>query len=273
MSQPVPEAAYINGHHESVLRSHNWRTVENSAAYLLKSIRPDMHVLDVGCGPGSITIDFARLVPQGHAVGIENTSDVLAEARTSASAQGITNVEFRIGDALALDFPDGTFDVVHAHQVLQHVPDPVLVLSEMRRVTKPGGFVAVRQGNFGNMSFFPEDPVLDEWKETHMAVTRALGGEPSAGCRLVSWAMQAGFPRETITTTASAWCYSTPEERAWWGNLWADRVQLSAFATKAVKGGFATQEKLDMFSQAFRQWMQQEDGWYALLHGEILCRV
>ncbi|KAF9818100.1 hypothetical protein IEO21_02942 [Rhodonia placenta] len=273
MSQPVPEAAYINGHHESVLRSHNWRTVENSAAYLLKSIRPNMHVLDVGCGPGSITIDFARLVPQGHAVGIENTSDVLAEARASASAQGITNVEFRLGDALALDFPDGTFDVVHAHQVLQHVPDPVRVLSEMRRVTKPGGFVAVRQGNFGNMTFFPEDPVLDEWKETHMAVTRALGGEPNAGCRLVSWAMQAGFPREAITTTASAWCYSTPEERAWWGNLWADRVQLSAFATKAVKGGFATQEKLDTFSQAFRHWTQQEDGWYALLHGEILCRV
>ncbi len=61
-----PQAAtYIHGHHESVLRSHTWRTAANCAGYLLPSLRPDMRILDIGCGPGTITADLAKLVPQG----------------------------------------------------------------------------------------------------------------------------------------------------------------------------------------------------------------
>src|SRR5262245_25345231 len=51
------EETYTHGHHESVLRSHRWRTIENSAAYLLPYLSPGLDVLDVGCGPGTITID------------------------------------------------------------------------------------------------------------------------------------------------------------------------------------------------------------------------
>src|SRR6188472_2086916 len=62
---------YTHGHHESVLRSHEWRTAENSAAYLLPHLQPGMDLLDVGCGPGTITLDLARLVAPGHVVGVD----------------------------------------------------------------------------------------------------------------------------------------------------------------------------------------------------------
>lgn len=65
-------SSYISGHHKSVLTSHEWRTAENSAGYLLPYLdRPDILLFDVGCGPGTITLDFATRLPQGHVWGID----------------------------------------------------------------------------------------------------------------------------------------------------------------------------------------------------------
>lgn len=269
----VPPATYINGHQEPVLRSHKWRTAENSAGYLLPHMRPDMRILDVGCGPGTITIDFAKRVPQGHVIGVDNSEEVLVQAREAAAAQGVTNIEFRTGDIHALDFPDGTFDIVHAHAVLQHISDPIGALREMKRVTKPGGFVATRQGDLSTMTWFPEDDVLLQWRELHARVSRSLGGHPGSGRRLVSWALQAGFARKDITASSTSWCYSDEEERTWWSSLWVERIRNSSFPRHVLEGGHATQADLDKIAQAWKNWGEQEDGWFAFLHGEILCRV
>jgi len=80
-----PDDTYSHGHHESVLRSHQWRTAENSAGYLLPHLTPTMALLDVGCGPGTITLDLARRVAPGCVVGLDNTSAPLAVARATAS--------------------------------------------------------------------------------------------------------------------------------------------------------------------------------------------
>ena len=117
---------YTHGHHESVLRSHKWRTVDNSAAYLALRLTSGTSVLDVGCGPGTITADIGRRVAPGRVLGIDASADVIEQARRDAG--GGTNVEFSVGDLYALDTRDHTFDVVHAHQVLQHLPDPVRAL-------------------------------------------------------------------------------------------------------------------------------------------------
>src|SRR5947209_9742832 len=112
---------YTHGHHESVLRAHTWRTAENSAAYLLPHLRSGLDLLDVGCGPGTITVDLATRVAPGRVVGIDASDDVITQARQLEA----NNVSFAVGDVYALDFPDESFDVVHAHQVLQHLADPV----------------------------------------------------------------------------------------------------------------------------------------------------
>lgn len=90
-------ATYTSGHHESVLRSHNWRTAQNFAGYFLSSLRPDMQVLDIGCGPGTITADFAALVPDGEVTGIDTEQGVLDQAKAYAETRKLSNVHFELG--------------------------------------------------------------------------------------------------------------------------------------------------------------------------------
>src|SRR5271169_711122 len=216
---PPRSETYLHGHHDSVLRSHRWRTAENSAGYLLPRLAPGARVLDVGCGPGTITADLAARVPSGEVVGIDAAADVLHGARQEAERRGQANVRFETGDVYQLAFSDGSFDVVHAHQVLQHLSDPVAALAEMRRVCRPGGLVAARDGDYGAMFWYPAEPGMTEWQALYRSVAREIGGEPDAGRHMLAWARAAGF--EDIVASASAWCYAGPVDRPWWAGLWA----------------------------------------------------
>ncbi len=259
---------YTHGHHESVLRSHTTRTVENSAAYLIDRLRPGLEVLDVGCGPGTITADLAARVAPGRVLGIDNAPEILDAARATASERGTDNVAFAVGDVYALEAPDASFDVVHAHQVLQHLTDPVAALREMRRVCRPDGVVAARDSDYAAMTWYPGSPALDRWLALYHDVTRSNGAEADAGRRLLSWARAAGF--DDVRCSASTWCYATPGDREWWGGLWADRVVESRFAEQAVTRGLAASEELEAIAAAFRAWSSQDDGWFVVVHGEIL---
>src|SRR3954454_21913409 len=168
---------YTHGHAEPVLQSHRWRTADNSAGYLLPSLRRGLDLLDVGCGPGTITVDLAAHVAPGRVVGIDVSADPLAEARAAAEAAGVA-VEFAVGDVYALEAADGSFDVVHAHQGLQHLTDPVPALRGMARVGRPGGVVAVRDVDYDTVTWFPADAGLDRWLELYSAVARRNGADP-----------------------------------------------------------------------------------------------
>ncbi|MEO7196244.1 MAG: methyltransferase domain-containing protein [Pseudonocardiaceae bacterium] len=266
---PDQRDIYTHGHHDSVLRSHRWRTVANSAAYLIPHLRPGQRVLDIGCGPGTITVDLAARVAPGGVLGIDNDPAPLGEARAAAARQDVHNVSFTVADVYHLDFPDDAFDVVHAHQVLQHLSEPVAALREMRRVCTPGGIVATRDADMQTMAWYPPHADLDRFLKLYHRVARANLAEPDAGRHLLSWAQAARFSQ--ITSSASTWCFATPEERAWWGGLWADRVTSSAFGAQAVDRNLATREDLEDIALAWRHWAAQKDGWYAVIHGEVLC--
>jgi SAM-dependent methyltransferase len=260
----VNRDVYTHGHPEAVLRSHRWRTVENSAAYLLPDFVPGVTVLDVGCGPGTITADIAARVAPGAVLGIDGAPDVIAAAAADHVAG---NLAFRVGDIYAFDAPDGAFDVVHAHQVLQHLSDPVRALVEMRRLCRAGGVVGVRDADYAAMVWWPASPGLDRWLEIYRAVARANGGEPDAGRHLFSWFRAAGF--SDITPSASAWCFATPDDRAWWAGTWAQRIGDSPLADRAVELEIATRAELGVCAQAWREWAEHPDASFIVPHAEV----
>ncbi|WP_022892042.1 methyltransferase domain-containing protein [Agromyces subbeticus] len=267
----APRDEYTHGHHPSVLRTHSWRTVANSAAYLEPHLRAGARVLDVGSGPGTITIDIARRVRPGTVVGIDASADVVAHSTGLSQSEGVANAEFAVGDAYALGFDDDTFDIVHAHQVLQHLGRPVDALREFRRVTKPGGIVAVRDVDYGGVIWNPASPGLSRWLELYHAVHEWNGGEADAGRRLKSWAREAGFT--DIASTATNWVFATELEREWWGGAWAERATESQFAAHAIESGHANPDELRRIAEAWRAWAADADGWLMMPHGEIIARA
>jgi ubiquinone/menaquinone biosynthesis C-methylase UbiE len=249
-----------------VLRSHRWRTVDNSAAYVRHRLTPGASVLDVGCGPGTITLDFGARVAPGRVLGIDPSESVIAEASAVSSA---ANVQFAVGDLYALNVEPASFDVVHAHQVLQHLADPVGALRAMRGYCAPDGVVAARDGDYGAMCWYPADPLLDQWLDVYSRAARANRGEPDAGRFLLAWAHAAGF--SAVVPSASVWCYATPDDRAWWGDLWAERITSTTLAEQAITRGLATREELDAMGTAWRRWAAHPDAWFTVVHGEVLC--
>ena len=264
-------ARYTHGHSAAVLSAHSRRGAADSAAYLLAHLRAGMDLLDVGCGPASITADLAERVAPGRVVALDAAAGALEAARATLRERGLSEqVEVTSGDVMALPFEDASFDVVHAHQVLQHLADPVGALAEMRRVTRPGGIVAVRDAVYSAMTWFPVPAGMEQWRSVYMATARANGGEPDAGSRLLSWARAAGFA--DVSASASTWCYATPADRARQSQTWAQRC-LTSFGPRAVELGLADRADLEAMAQAWRQWGDSEDAWFVVVHGEVLARV
>jgi SAM-dependent methyltransferase len=269
MPNPSREV-YSHGHHESVLRSHSWRTAENSAAYLLRWLKPSDRLLDVGVGPGTITVDFAKRLTDGSVVGIDSAPAAVSATQQLAAEHGVSNLSVSLGDVYDLNFPDASFNVVHAHQVLQHLSDPIAALREMRRVCLPGGVVAVRDADWAAIVWYPPAAALSRWHELYYRVAQSNGGEPEAGRRLLSWAHAAGFT--TIDASASAWCFATKADVAWWAETWARRLSQSDFGKQAIERGLTTTAELSQLVEGWLAWARHSDAWFSILHGELLCR-
>ena len=194
----------------------------------------------------------------------------IAEAAGHAATEGVTNLSFLTGDFRAADLEPGSFDVVHAHQVLQHLVDPVGALAAMGALAVPGGIVAARDSDYPAFFWWPADDALDRWLEVYLAVARHNGAEPAAGRRLRRWAAEAGLV--DVAYTSSTWTFTTADELAWWGELWAERTVSSAFGEQAVNYGISTSDELNRLAAGWRRWARAGNGVFVVVHGEILGR-
>ena len=168
---------------------------------------------------------------------------------------------------------DGLFfvrsvDAIHLHMVLQHVSDPIGAFRVLRRVLKPGGVIAARDSDYGSFSWTPASPAVDRWLELYRQVARRVGGDPDAGRYLRAWALEAGY---RVEASESTWVYETPEEREWWGSLWAERVEASDFADAVEAEGLASREELTALAEGWRTWAASPEGRFAVPCGEVLC--
>jgi len=260
---PAPNEVCITGHNPSA------RTAANSAAYLLPFLTPApaSTILDVGCGSASITCDLALLCPDGHVTGIDSSPDVIKTARETAEKRNLSNTTFLIADITqGLGFPDNCFDVIHAHQILQHLTDPAAALREMRRVVKLGGLVATKDSDWSEISWYPPIGELEEWKTLHIGIAKDSGYREN----MTRLAQAAGFEQWEIIKTRSTWEWRTKEEREWWAATMRDGMLEDTFAEKAKAR--ATQADLERITAAWQEWAGHDDAWFILPHVEILCR-
>lgn len=280
-------SAYSQGHHPSVVAAHAARNVHNSASHLIPYLAKGQRILDVGCGPGTISLSFAPFVgPTGKIIGVDPSSTVIQQAREKAKEQGLEGtVEFRVGNAMERleEFQDGSFDVVHAHQVVQHVSEPLKLLSEMKRLVKPdGGIVSFREGDMGNPTIYPYTKLInDDWLRIYRDSQRANGGDPECGRKLHALLRQAGFaPKDIIMHKPGAMTYGgggpdAQKERDNCGSLWAERVgnPESGLHQTALKNGYATEELLKEIAEAWKSWSRNENAWMLCLNTEIIVRT
>lgn len=267
----MPKETYLHGHHRSVLSAHAARTADDAAAFLLPHLKPGMRLLDFGCGPGTITVGLAKaLSPDGSVIGIDVSNDLQNEWNARIEESGASNLEFRRGDIYAPEFEPESFDVAYAHQILQHLSDPVGALTSTANLTKIGGMVGVREVDWGTFATYPDTPLLDEFRRVYDAVAIRNGGNPKAGRHIMKW-MDSVPTLSDVRITTSTWTFAEDEGRSWWGDQWSQRILHSDIAVKAQEYGIATLDELQAISDAWQEWKTSPSAVATFTHFEGLA--
>jgi len=235
------ECGYTLGHKEGALAQMRYRTAERCCAFFRQHVQTESHILDCGCGPGSITVGLAQWAPAGQTVGIDLAAEQLDEARALARELDIENVTFREGNIFNLPFEDGSFDVVFSQTVLYHVPNTEKALAEIKRVLRPGGLVALRDVLSASNIVWPEDPLIREAFDMFYLGAQRFGGNPDVGRRLGTLLHAAGF--KDVFFTLGFMQPERPEERAEYFSRLAGAIE-GDLATLAVREGWSTAERL-----------------------------
>ncbi|EXJ62071.1 hypothetical protein A1O7_02504 [Cladophialophora yegresii CBS 114405] len=267
-------SGYTQGHSAAVVASHASRTVNNSAAFLLPHLKPDFTLLDLGCGPGTITRGFCSYIPRGRVIGIDAAESVIEQAQAFSSASTKTeypNLSFQVGDiTAALPFADGSIDVVYTSQTILHIPAPVAVMKEAHRVLKPGGMLAMRETD--SMVWHPTNSGMDAyWAALGKAVPPGAQGM-GTGRRLHVWAKEAGFSAAKMQVGTGGMCYAAPDLSRWWADVHVQRLR-GDVGKKWVEDLklVRDQNEIDEMVAGLKAWGDNEEAWYAALQGELIC--
>ena len=260
---------YQHGHHASVVSNHAKRTAEGCAAFLLPLLKPGMRLLDVGCGPGSITAGLAQRVAPGEAVGIDMSESVIETARSLAATEGTRQVAFEVGNIYKPRFAPGSFDAIFAHQVLQHLRHPVDAIRQMRELLAPGGIVGVREVDWGSTTFYPDNQGMRRFLQLYYSLASRNGGEPNAGRFMRRWFREAGFAETRISTSTTH--YASAAETREWSETYATRTLQSNIADKAIEYGLASRSDLESMAAGWREWGRDTDAVFCLSHVEVVA--
>ena len=224
-----------------------------------------MRLLDIGCGPGSITLGLAEKVAPGEVVGVDLQPSQVAQAQALSAARGVKNVRFEVADVYLLPFSDGSVDAVFAHVVLMHQREPVGALQEMRRVLRPGGVVGVRDTDWGGRIHAPMTPLLEQWYALTVRVREHNGGNPFMGRHHRELLLEAGFAR--TQASVSVWSAGTPEEIRSRTVFFKAAVQ--GLGPTALAEGWIDQTTLDAVQAEFDAWAVRPDAFYV----ETFCEA
>lgn len=228
------------------------RTLATHGAFLIEYLSPGLRVLDVGCGPGSITRDIADRVAPGPVVGLDIDEGRIATARDAAAEAGLEALAFQLGDAAAMPFVDDSFDVVFVHAVLQHVCDPLKVLRECHRILGPNGVIGVGDTDLAAVVVYPTNPVLDSFFEYFVRLRELDGGSPTVGRQLRTLLHEAGFAASVVSLDASANGDKESMRRS--AEAFAAPLEAPSLVAYVEAHHLATRTELEAMAVALKAW-------------------
>lgn len=249
---------YVHGYEDWTREWMAQRTATRELGFLLPHLSPGLTVLDVGCGPGSITVGLAEIVAPGQVTGMDIEPRQLAAAQQLAADRGIGNVRFQQGSVYELPFPDATFDVAVAHFVIEHVSEPLRALREVRRVLRPGGIVAIKDPYYPAFTFRPETAELRRFGELSEQVRRHNGASDRYAADLRAVLRDAGFLRTEATGGVENVAGSGPSSIGF-AMMLQNQVREPAFRETVLGQGWATEAELDAISDASRGLASRDD--------------
>ena len=260
---------YSGGYDPLILQALAEREVNRDAAFFVPYLKPDMRVLDCGCGPGGISLGLAPLLSKGQVVGIDVQASQLEMGRRQAREHGLTNVEFKHASIYELPFEDAAFDAVLAHAVLYHLGEPMKALAELRRVLKPRGLIGLRDADIDGDVYHPPHPELARfWKLAELVISHS-GGDPRFGRKHRQILREAGFVE--IVATASSDSFGTPETTTGFSKYWTD-VFLTQHHDLIVSQGWAAAQELAAMRDALLSWGGGPDAFYSRCRCEAVAR-
>ena len=236
---------YIFGYSPAAVALMGFRTAESHAAFFLRELKPEMALIDVGCGPGSITLGLARAVHPGPAVGIELDLEQTREVAAQTQVEGL-NLSFEQGDIYDLPYSDHSFDAVFLSAVVGNVRRPVDGFREVLRVLRPGGLIGVKEFDHGGNLVFPEPEYIRKVNELASRLRSRNGHDPDSGRKVSSYLDAAGFER----VQARAVFENLPPAPGIQGSPLIESIVREEWGPKFVELGWASQEEID-------QWIEQ----------------
>jgi len=239
------------------------------AGFLLPHLRPDMAVLDCGCGEATITIGLAEAVPNGRVVGVDVEMDSFAAARCHAASTGRNNLAFTVADGRQLPFHDAAFDAVFCHSMLETLGDPANAVAELRRVTKRIGVAGAASVDYGGLIITGERNA-GPWRfyNIRQQLWRAEGiADPNMGRLLRGLFQQAGFGR--VEAFADYISYGIPELVLAFARDRAEECRDQEFRATVTSHGIASVEELTRLAAAWEEWGEDPGAFFAF----AWCRV
>jgi ubiquinone/menaquinone biosynthesis C-methylase UbiE len=213
MSETADEnRIYAFGYSPAAVGMMESRSAEANARFFLERLRPGMRVLDLGCGPGSITVGLAAAAAPGEVVGIDIEASQVALGRERAASLGLGNCRFETGSVYDLPLPNHGVDAVFGHAILMQFRDPDPILAEIKRVLKPGGLVGFREVDIAAGLHHSEASAMGEVMSTLRRAVLHNDGNPDIGRALPGILARAGF--EILHAAATYNSPATPQAKA-----------------------------------------------------------
>ena len=263
------DAPYIMGYSDAYLRTLASRSVAEACGYLAPYLEPGIRVLDIGCGPGSISVGLAEAVSPGELRGVDVEPGQVAMAARAAAERGLGNAAFSVADVRDLPFEDGSFDLVHCCDTLAYVPDTGAALEEMKRTLKPGGVLGCREIIMDSFLIQPDPGPLSAGYGIFADILEADDGHPQMGKELALHLGRAGFA--DVRVSASFEVFATPERLELLYDLGEQWFFTSDIQDPAERYGAAAAGVLEEIRRERDRWYRSPAPMVAFAFGEALA--